>query len=341
MEVHEKLAEKNRRLKRLRQRLERQEEEISRLRAGLAQARSGTYPEKPAPTTPGEGRGGLQAENVVWIFGTGRSGSTWLMRMMGELEQHSHWSEPFLGELFGRFYNEARKDQLPSRNFILGEPFRKNWLRSIRGFVLEGARVRYPKLTSQHYLVIKEPTQGAFLLAEALPESRVIFLVRDLRDVVASHLDAARKESWLHQVVGNPGQGQVGEAVAIIELLDEGQPDLFVKRATENLMRNMMGAKRAYETHRGPKALVRYEDLCSNTLGTMRRLYRELGLYVGEEQLTRAVEKHSWENIPAEQKGEGKFYRKATPGSWQRDLTPRQIEIVEKVAAPILEEFYA
>lgn len=209
------------------------------------------------------------------------------MRMMGELEQHSHWSEPFLGELFGRFYNEARQDQLPSRNFIFSEHFRESWLCSIRNFVLEGARVRYPKLTSQHYLVIKEPTQGAFLLAEALPEGRVVFLIRDLRDVAASHLDGARQGSWMHEIIGNSRQAQVGEATALIELLDEGQPDLFVKRAAEILTRNMMGAKRAYEAHRGPKALVRYEDLCSNTLGTMRRLYRELGLSVEEEQLTR------------------------------------------------------
>jgi hypothetical protein len=56
--------------------------------------------------------------------------------------------------------------------------------------------------------------------------------------------------------------------------------------------------------------------------------------------LARSIEKHSWENIPQEEKGEGKFYRKATPGGWREDLTPEQVEIVERITAPVLEEFY-
>jgi hypothetical protein len=56
--------------------------------------------------------------------------------------------------------------------------------------------------------------------------------------------------------------------------------------------------------------------------------------------LARAVEKHSWESIPDEEKGEGKFYRKATPGGWRGDLTPEQAKAVEKITAPLLEQLY-
>jgi hypothetical protein len=52
------------------------------------------------------------------------------------------------------------------------------------------------------------------------------------------------------------------------------------------------------------------------------------------------VDKHAWENIPEEEKGQGKFYRKATPGGWREDLTPGQVEIVEQVSAPLLKAFY-
>jgi hypothetical protein len=61
---------------------------------------------------------------------------------------------------------------------------------------------------------------------------------------------------------------------------------------------------------------------------------------VDERELAKAVEKHAWENIPKEKKGEGKFYRKATPGGWQEDLTPEQAELVERITAPLLNEFY-
>ncbi len=86
--------------------------------------------------------------------------------------------------------------------------------------------------------------------------------------------------------------------------------------------------------------MVRYENLRTNTLETMKRIYSALGIPVREEELARVVQKHSWENLSEEEKGEGKFYRKATPGGWKDDLTPEQARIVEKVTAPLLEEFY-
>ena len=86
--------------------------------------------------------------------------------------------------------------------------------------------------------------------------------------------------------------------------------------------------------------MVRYEDLRTNTLETMKRIYSTLGISIDEGELARVVEKHSWENVPEENKGDGKFYRKATPGGWREDLTPEQARIVEKVTAPLLAEFY-
>jgi hypothetical protein len=39
-------------------------------------------------------------------------------------------------------------------------------------------------------------------------------------------------------------------------------------------------------------------------------------------------------------KGQGKFYRKASPGGWRDDLTPRQAKLVEEITAPVMGEFY-
>jgi hypothetical protein len=69
-------------------------------------------------------------------------------------------------------------------------------------------------------------------------------------------------------------------------------------------------------------------------------MYSALGIEVGEEGLARVVEEHSWENIPEEEKGEGKFYRKATPGGWREDLTPKQAEAIERITAPLLKQLY-
>jgi hypothetical protein len=72
----------------------------------------------------------------------------------------------------------------------------------------------------------------------------------------------------------------------------------------------------------------------------MKRIYSALEMPVEEAELARSVEKNSWEKIPAEQKGDGKFHRKAKPGGWREDLTPEQAEIVEGVAGSLLRDLY-
>ena len=268
---------------------------------------------------------GIKPENVVWIFGYGRSGSTWLSDMKGELKNHPLWREPMVGLLFDNFYYHISHYGIGFQDyyrnvpeFILG-PKKEVWLKLIRSFFLDGASARFPRIADDATLVVKEPngSVGAPLLMDALPESRMILLIRDPRDVTASVLDAFRKESWGFDVLGK-----------------NSIPDIPVEAVADEYMRNMGNAKQAYEAHKGHKVLVRYEDLSSDTLGTMERIYSALQITVDEEALFRVVEKYSWVNIPKDKKGQGKFYRKATPGGWKKDLTKEQAEVVEKDCSP-------
>ena len=307
-------------LARVRTRLEEKEREIAGLEQRLA-ARSSRA-------------GGVDPENVVWIFCSNRSGSTWLSSMMGEVEGHEVWNEPLVGKLFGDLYYAGAAGHQNVKHYILGDFHKGSWLDSIQSFVLSEATARFPGVAEGGYLIIKEPNGsiGAPLLSEAMPASRVIFLVRDPRDVAASGLDAARKGSWQYENAADRGWKR--------EALADNQPDVWVRRRAQNYVRHAGKARDAYEAHKGPKVLIRYEELRDDTLGTMERLYSTLGIEVGGEELARAVEKHAWENIPEKEKGQGKFYRKATPGGWREDLTPGQVEIVEQVSAALLKEFY-
>jgi len=254
--------------------------------------------------------------------------------MMAEMKHHRVWEEPMVGRLFGDFHARAQEGNLLSSDFIMGDPIRRGWIQSIRTFVLDGIRLSHPRLTPNEYLIVKEPngSTGAPLLMEALPESRMILLVRDPRDAVASSLDGAKGESWLHEWRG-------GDQPNRQNLADE-RPDRFVRRRADSYRRHMMKAREAYEAHRGRKTLVRYEDLRTDTPGTMTRIYSELGIFVQEKDLAQAVERHSWERLPESEKGAGKFYRKGTPGGWRDDLTPEQARTVEEITGPLLRKFY-
>ncbi|MEW6635339.1 MAG: sulfotransferase [Actinomycetota bacterium] len=286
---------------------------------------------RPRRGLPLDTRPGVNPENFVWVFGAGRTGSTWLARMLGDLEGHAVWFEPWVGELFNpdRLQIERRR----GKSFILAPHYRETWLGSVRNVVLDAVEARFPDKTTEGYLVIKEPGgfAGAPLLMEALPESRMMLLVRDPRDVVASWLDARRKDSWAQQ---RKPEGERSTELSGEEL------DSFVQNTARRYLQNVGNAKRAYDAHGGRKTLVRYEDLRADTVGTLKRAYAELSIPLDAEELVRVVERHSWENIPKEQKGQGKFYRKATPGGWREDLTPKHAKMVEDITAPLIRELY-
>jgi hypothetical protein len=314
-------AGQDQRIERLRRELAEKGRENARLRSRLAAGSFGL---------PG---GSVKPENMIWMFGSGRTGSSWLSTMMGDLGDHARWNEPYVGELFGTAYYIRAGDRMRGRkDYALGDDYREAWIRSIRNFVLEGANARFSGLGENGYLAIKEPNGsiGAPLLAEAFPESRMILLVRDPRDVVSSALAAQRKGSWGEGWRTNGG----GDSLA------DTDPDEFARQWANMYAVSLGNAREAYEKHEGPKAVVRYEDLRTNTLQTMRRLYSTLGILMNEGELAGVVERHAWENVPENKKGPDKPHRKATPGGWRQDLTPEQARIVEELTIPIIEEFY-
>lgn len=278
----------------------------------------------------------INAENMIWILGTRRTGSTWLCLMMADIDKHIVWHEPFVGEIFGSaYYARAWDWQRRRPDFALGDPHRNGWLRSIRNFILDGANIRFPEMSGEDYLVIKEPngSMGAPLLMEAFPESRMIFLIRDPRDIVASDLDAHRKGSWMPMLIY--------ESESDDETIADKDPDSFVRERAHLCLSNLQRTKLAYGNHKGPKVLIKYEDLRRDTLEELKNMYSGLDIFVDEKHLRRIVEKHSWENISPDQKGSGKPRRKASPGGWREDLTPKQAAVVEEITAPTLKQFYS
>ena len=250
--------------------------------------------------------------------------------MMAELENQERWHEPYVGMLFGSFLYQRLQGNdkvLNNPHFILAEPYREVWLRSIRDLILEGGAARYPELREDQYVVVKEPNGsiGAPLLMEATPGSRMIFLIRDPRDVIASRLDAFKEGGWAIQ----------DRDLSTTEKINEQ-----TERLARDYLRVVSKVQEAYDAHPGRKALVRYEDLRHDTVNVLRAMYDALEVEADQAQIEAAATKHSWEQIPEEEKGKDKFFRKAQPGGWRDDLSPEQITLIEDITGPLLSRYY-
>ena len=283
----------------------------------------------------------INPRNMVWILGSPRTGSTWLSEILGEPRGHALWKEPFFGVVMNFRNNLAHRGYINSKQFLLGEPYRDVWVGSMRRLFLDVGQAKFPNISPNHHLMIKEPNGSisAPLILEAFPESKLIFLVRDSRDVVASLLDAAKEGSWYGF---DRFEASVADAVLSGgDSSEDGTSDGFVGQLARNWVDNVGAVKEAYARHPGgAKVLVRYEDLRTSPLDCVSHICDSLGIEVDGGQLEQAVERRAFENIPQEKRGRGKFHRRATPGGWREDLTPEQARTVEEITGPLLKEFY-
>jgi hypothetical protein len=160
------------------------------------------------------------------------------------------------------------------------------------------------------------------------PESRLLFLVRDGRDVIDSLIDAMlSKDSWWQQSQGSDEPRIVSERMAFIN----HHAKLWLQR-TQSTERGfaMLPGEQRYR--------VGYENLLTDTVTEFTAMLDWLGMDLPADQIEAAVERRSFKAIPDSQKGPGKRARSANPGQWKERLRPGEIDLVERVMGPKLRE---
>jgi hypothetical protein len=162
------------------------------------------------------------------------------------------------------------------------------------------------------------------MLADLFPRSKLIFLLRDGRDVVDSWLDAYRAGSWA--IPGGAFPVTAEGRIALIRWLSAVWA--FRSRAV----------KRAFDA-RPPRdrILVRYETLRQRTSETLDRICERFAL--GTTGLTEVESRHRIDRAPETARGPGMEIRIATPGSWRDNLTRVEQAAMHEVLGEALEEF--
>lgn len=285
----------------------------------------------------------------------GRTGTTWLMRLLAEhprivafrdypyevwvarywqhmlkvLSDPADWSRSAHPESFPTDwswvghnpYYPTIVERLPGVTEWLGQTY----LEQLGAFSQRSSEECYRRIAAAQgqadvaYFVEKHrPDLLPWLVGELYPNVREVFLVRDFRDLVSSVL------------AFNARRGNAGFGRNLVET-DEAYVRQLRRGPLERLRSSWEG--RRHQAH-----LVRYEDLVLHPVATLEKLLRYLDLdHDGaciEGMLKRAgvetpeLRQHRTSSDPA-----------ASIGRWRLDLDPKLQEVCRDVFADVLEQF--
>ena len=266
-------------------------------------------------------------KNMVFLVGCPRSGTTWLQRLLASHPrirsgEESHFFSLYVGPQL-RSWNDQKTRHFnggvghaagPQAYFREEEFFviLKNYLSALLKPVLD-------RLQTDQLFLEKTPSHALYIpeIKQLLPESRFIHLLRDSRDVVASLMTASRGwgRSWA------PNSAELAAAMWV-------QHVDAVKTAAKNLSDHEF-------------CEVRYEDLWSLPLDTLKRLAEFLDITWSEDAIKLAIESNrahvmETEGTPIPVFGElgGRtgqpaklprgFIGKARPDVWKSELSMRE-----------------
>jgi hypothetical protein len=303
---------------------------------------------------------------LVWIWGSPRSGSTWLLRQLCHpvrlsakfplgFEAPRAWHEPLDAVPVDEFLVsrhiappsggpvEAGDTFLPATlnnyvgdfpGYVFSRSYEDVWRPELRRLVLirlnamlERARPNGVALARSPAVVIKEVngSHAADTVMSMFPRSRLLFLVRDGRDVIDSRIHAHAEGGWLAATEG-PRFRTAEERLE------------WVRGACREWACNMDATRRAYESHDAElRRTLRYEELLGDNEGLLQSLFAWLGMDRDSARITQVVADTSFAALPEERRGEDEPYRAATPGLWRENLTARERDVVRQILDPRLE----
>lgn len=284
---------------------------------------------------------GDHEDRMAWIMGSSRSGSTWLLRMLNELSQVAKVDDPHLGHHLGvwrpvplAWAAAEQRPELKTLNeikagkddYFFNDRHRDAWLPALRDLIRArfGAHIEESPHPEPR-LVVKEPgSHAARLIFDAFPQSKLIFLLRDGRDVVDSWMDAYQPGSWAID----------GGAFAVAEHgrrpLVEWLSSVWSYRVRE--VGSVYGQRPA-----SARVMIRYERLLEDPVGELARICSLLDLDADRATLTQITERNAFDAVDDDRRGSLREVRAAQPGAWKRNLSADERQAMDEIMATELE----
>ncbi len=239
------------------------------------------------------------AEQIAWIIGCGRTGSTWLAEMIGDLPGVRRWHEPYFGRFF-RHISEQPQDAKRRGSFFFHR-HQQIWIDGMRDLFFRMVRERYPQF-GRHALVVKEVNTPELYpwLHAVFPSTRLILLLRDPFDVLDSYLDMQKPGAWNEQFAESA----------------DPTAEANVRRTCEHIRSNMLVAQKTFDAFPLQQRLsLRYEELLEDSADCLRACVELVSVDVTPDQLQTVVDAHRFGRHPTT--GQLEFRRRGKAGGWR------------------------
>lgn len=316
----------------------------------------------PAATPPAASRR-TDLPPPFFIGGHGRSGTTWLKRI---LNSHTEIACKGEGMFFGRgrklnealttlpnalaesealrLWHEMNANRWDGRSF---EEVLPGMVRALTDHVLEtelqrsGKRIAGDK--TPHHISHLEEVHGLY------PEAKIVHVIRDGRDVAISNQHATWQNT---RDKGGPidiDDESLRKRDAYLEDPEgflAGGESIFTERRIRQLARSWNGVvRRGHEDGRrlfGESYFeIHYESLLENPHPALEHLLAFLGADRDSATIERIVEDNSFEKVSGRSRGQessSSFLRKGITGEWEGVFTERDREIFREEAGELLSE---
>lgn len=298
-------------------------------------------------------------KSAIWLFSTARSGSTWLaVDVICKRIRARPVDESGVGRMFAplqwdaeRFYDpgsrafhiesgldfetgERRRGnpslpvferlftQLARENQILSRHNFDFYHRALRDIALGHALNEWGMLGFSRF-VFKMPndSHGADFIMRAFPDSYMIFLVRDGRDVMRS-----RFSHFASPVLASTGNPELRRyAIAYYSHLWNFQVDII---------------RSAFDAHRGDRRIcMRYEDMRQDPVANITVLYSFLGVQIARQEVIELAHQSRLENMPESERGPDKPRQQGLVGGYKGTFTAEEVGLMNAIMGPNLTRF--
>lgn len=285
-------------------------------------------------------------DRLLWIFGSSRSGSTWLLRMLSDLEGVVPVDDPHLGHHLGVWrplpLAWAAAEERPELTTLLelkreepgyffAERHRDAWWEPLRELIRARFEAQARDLpggpaAATHYAVKEPGSHVAGLCLDLFPQSKLVFLLRDGRDVVASWLDAYSRGSWAIEGGAFP-------------VAPEGRLPLIRWLSSVWAYRTREVSRAFASQSPDQRLLLRYERLRDEAAAGLGEVAALLGVEASAEEIEAIANRHAFERVPRSSRGKGREIRQARPGSWREDFSATEIAAMHEEMGEVLTEF--